>query len=110
MLNFAEQTGTCALIMIWPFPFQNMEIQSTKQSKANNTQIQYTLPHTHTWDSIKPSPPTIVLTTLTMLNFHEQTEFSAFTVVWKLVCKDCHVIYIDDRAASVILYEALLRN
>ena len=88
MLNFAEQTGSGALIMIWPFPSKNMQIQSTKQSKANNTQIQYTLPHTHTWDSIKPSPPTIVLTTLTMLNFHEQTEFSAFPVVWKLVYVD----------------------
>ena len=69
MLNFAEQTGSGALIMIWPFPVKYMQTQYTKQSKAgqskaNNTQIRYNPPSdtegTAPWIPLRF--PTVVLT------------------------------------------------
>ena len=54
MLNFAEQTGNGALIMIWPFPVKDTQTQYTKQSKAQQSRAKQiihrldTPPPTHT--------------------------------------------------------------
>ena len=65
MLNFIEQTGSIALIMIWPFPVKDTQTQYTKQSKAQQSRAKQIIhrldtpppPHTHrrnsTCDSIK---------------------------------------------------------